>query len=90
MSKENLVNAILANNSNISKKDAEDAIKMVTTGIQDALKSGNDVNLVGFGKFEVKDVPARTGRNPATGEQIQIAARKSVKFKVGQTLKKSV
>lgn len=89
MSKENLVNAIMTE-SGVSKKVAEDAVKMVTSGIEQALKAGQDVSLIGFGKFEVKEMPARTGRNPQTGEEMKIPAKKAVKFKVGQKLKSAV
>ena len=60
---------------------------MFTSSVIDALGSGNEVSLVGFGNFSVSNVAARPGRNPRTGEAIQIAAYKQPKFKVGQKLK---
>ena len=89
MSKEALVEQIVAN-SGLSKKDATAAISQVTQAISDLMVKGQDVSLIGFGKFSVKDVPARTGRNPSTGAEIQIAARKQVKFTPGKGLKDSV
>jgi DNA-binding protein HU-beta len=89
MSKEALVEQIVAN-TGLSKKDATAAISQVTQAISDLMVKGQDVSLIGFGKFSVKDVPARTGRNPSTGAEIQIAARKQVKFTPGKGLKDSV
>lgn len=89
MSKEALVDQIVAN-TGLSKKDATAAISQVTQAISDLMVKGQDVSLIGFGKFSVKDVPARTGRNPSTGAEIQIAARKQVKFTPGKGLKDAV
>ncbi|SFR53855.1 HU family DNA-binding protein [Thiomicrospira sp. ALE5] len=89
MSKEALVEQIVAN-TGLSKKDATTAIGQVTQAVTDLMVKGQDVSLIGFGKFSVKDVPARTGRNPSTGAEIQIAARKQVKFTPGKGLKDSV
>lgn len=89
MSKEALVDQIIKN-TGMSKKDATAAVQAFTQGVSDLMKQGQDVNLIGFGKFSVKDVPARTGRNPATGQTIQIAARKAPKFSPGKSLKDSL
>jgi DNA-binding protein HU-beta len=90
MSKENLVELIVSQNENVTKREAEIAVKMVMGGIEKALTIGADINLIGFGKFEVKDRPAREGRNPSTGEPIKIAASKAVTFKAGKKLKDAV
>ncbi|AEG32051.1 HU family DNA-binding protein [Thiomicrospira cyclica] len=89
MSKEALVDQIVAN-TGLSKKDATAAISQVTQAVTDLMVKGQDISLIGFGKFSVKDVPARTGRNPSTGAEIQIAARKQVKFTPGKGLKDAV
>ncbi|MBE9529440.1 MAG: HU family DNA-binding protein [Proteobacteria bacterium] len=89
MTKDGLVEKI-AENAGISKKDAETALKSVTGAISSALAGGEDVALVGFGTFSVSERAARAGRNPRTGETIQIAASKGVKFKAGKALKDAV
>ncbi len=89
MTKDELVEKI-AGDAAISKKDAATALQAVTSGITGALASGNSVALVGFGTFSVTDRAARAGRNPRTGETIQIAASKGVKFKPGKSLKDAV
>ena len=89
MSKEALVDQIVKN-TGMTKKDATAAVQAFTQGVTDLMKQGQDVSLIGFGKFSVKDVPARTGRNPSTGQTIQIAARKAPKFTPGKPLKDSV
>lgn len=89
MNKADLINALAAKNE-ISKKDAERAVNAVLDLIGDALKNGDKVQIMGFGSFEVKERAARTGKNPATGESIQIAASKAIVFKAGKALKDSV
>ena len=69
--------AAMAEASGLSKKDCEAALAAFITTTESALKAGNKVQLVGFGSFEVKERAARTGKNPATGEQIEIPASKS-------------
>lgn len=86
MNKGNFVSHI-ADKHNCTKAEAERAVDMFTSSVIDALGSGNEVSLVGFGNFSVSNVAARPGRNPRTGEAIQIAAYKQPKFKVGQKLK---
>ncbi len=89
MNKADLINALAAKNE-ISKKDAEKAVNGVLDLIAGALKDGDKVQIMGFGAFEVKERAARTGKNPATGETIEIAASKAVVFKAGKALKDSV
>lgn len=89
MNKADLINALAAKNA-ISKKDAEKAVNGVLDLIAEALKNGEKVQIMGFGSFEVKNRAERTGKNPATGETIKIAASKAVVFKAGKALKDSV
>ena len=74
----------------ISKKDAEKAVKAFTEVVSDELVKGEKIQLVGFGTFEVSERPAREGRNPKTGEVMTIAASKAPKFKAGKALKDMV
>lgn len=89
MNKSELVDAIAAS-ADISKAAAGRALDAVTDAITGALKGGDQVALVGFGTFLVKDRAARTGRNPQTGQPIQIAAAKIPTFKPGKALKDAV
>ena len=89
MNKTELINAVAAK-AEISKKDAEKALTAVLGSIEDALKAGDKVQLIGFGTFEVKERAARTGHNPKTGEAIEIAAAKSPSFKAGAALKTAI
>ncbi|MBV1869733.1 MAG: HU family DNA-binding protein, partial [Gammaproteobacteria bacterium] len=84
-----LIDAIAAA-SDLSKAAAGRALDAMTDTITDALKDGDQVVLVGFGAFTVKERAARTGRNPQTGEPIEIAAAKVPSFKPGKALKDSV
>ena len=86
MNKAELVAAI-AQNAELSKKDAEKALKAFTDVVAEELTKGEKIQLVGFGTFEVADRPAREGRNPKTGESMKIAASKAPKFKAGKALK---
>ena len=86
MNKTELVAAV-AQKAEISKKDAEKAVNAVTAAITDAMCSGDKVQLVGFGTFEVRTRDARKGQNPRTGEVINIAASKVPAFKAGKALK---
>ncbi len=79
--------AAVAEATGTSKADAAKSIDGVFDVIAGALKSGDSVQLVGFGSFSVADRAARDGRNPRTGETIQIAASKQPKFKAGKALK---
>ena len=89
MNKSELIVA-LAQKADLTKKDAEKALNAFVDVVTDALKAGEKVQLVGFGTFETKDRPARTARNPRTGEEIEIAASKTASFKVGKALKEAV
>ena len=86
MNKGNFVSYIADKNS-CTKAEAEKVVDMFTSSVIGALGQGDEVSLVGFGNFSVSDVAARPGRNPRTGETIQIKAYKQPKFKVGQKLK---
>ena len=89
MNKGDLINKV-AEEANISKAQATDAINSVINAIGDTLKDGNKVSLVGFGTFATSHRAARTGRNPKTGEALEIAAKNVVKFKPGKELTSSV
>lgn len=86
MNKAELVAAV-AERTELSKKDAEKALKAFVDVVAEELKKGEKIQLVGFGTFEVSERAAREGRNPQTGEAMQIAASKSPKFKAGKALK---
>lgn len=80
----------MAEVADITKADAKRALDALLGAVQDELVGGGDINLVGFGRFQAMNKPARTGRNPQTGETLTIAARKSVKFTAGKTLKDAI
>ena len=88
MNKKELINAVAE--SGLTKKDAEAAINSIFEAISDALAEGENVQLIGFGTFVVKDKAAREARNPRTGETVKIAASKAVGFKPGKALKDKV
>lgn len=89
MNKTELV-AAMAEQTNLSKKDVEAALKAFVDVVAEELKKGEKVQLVGFGTFEVSERAAREGRNPQTGETMQIKASKTPKFKAGKALKDMV
>lgn len=90
MNKADLI-ASVASEAKLTKKDAETAVNAVIDGIQDALKNGDKVQLIGFGTFEVRTRKARQGRNPRNpGETIEIPASKAPVFKAGKSLKEAV
>ena len=89
MNKTELINAV-AETSGLTKKDSEVALNAILDTIQNAMKSGDKVQLVGFGSFEVKERAARTGKNPATGATIEIPACKAPAFKAGKALKDAI
>lgn len=89
MNKGDLITRV-AEAANINKSQAADAVNSVIDCIGSTLKEGDKVSLVGFGTFSVNHRDARTGRNPKTGESIQIAAKNVVKFKPGKELSESV
>ena len=86
MGKQDLVQ-VIAEKTGLTKADSARALDAVIEGIQEGLKKKSKVSFVGFGTFEAKKRPARTGRNPQTGETVKIPARVAVTFKVGSKLK---
>ena len=86
MNKTELI-AAMAESAELTKKDAEAALKAFVEVVSDALKKDDKVQIVGFGTFEVAKRGAREGRNPQTGESMKIKASKSPKFKAGKALK---
>ncbi|MCZ6844555.1 MAG: HU family DNA-binding protein [Alphaproteobacteria bacterium] len=89
MNKNDLVSAV-SGSAGISKADASKAVDSVFDNITSSLRGGNEVRLIGFGTFSVANRKATTGRNPRTGETIQIPARRQAKFKAGKALKEAV
>jgi DNA-binding protein HU-beta len=86
MNKQEFIDHI-TNQHGCTKKEAEKAIDIFTSSVINALGEGKEISLVGFGNFSVSKIAARKGRNPRTGEELQIAAYNQPKFKVGQKLK---
>lgn len=86
MNRNELITA-MAEKSGLTKKDTDKALAAFTEAVQDALKAGDKVQLVGFGTFEVKERAERTGINPQTKEPVKIAASKAPAFKAGKALK---
>ncbi|MGO1355634.1 MAG: HU family DNA-binding protein [Alkalibacterium gilvum] len=80
----------VASSADLTKKDATAAVEAVFGSIKDTLADGEKVQIIGFGNFEVRDRAARKGRNPQTGEEIQIPATKVPAFKAGKALKDAV
>ncbi|MBL4757951.1 MAG: HU family DNA-binding protein [Rhizobiales bacterium] len=89
MNKNDLI-ASVAEKADISKSAAQDAVEATFAVIQDTLSGGDDVRIIGFGNFAVTHRAASTGRNPRTGEPLQIPASKIPKFKAGKALKEAV
>ncbi len=85
MNKNQLIDAI-AEKSGLTKADSKKALEAVIEATGEALKAGDKLQLIGFGTFSVAERAARTGRNPSTGAEIQIAAKNVVKFKAGAEL----
>ena len=85
MNKAQLIDAMAAG-SGLTKVDAKKALDAFVAATTDALKGGDRVALIGFGSFSVSERSARTGRNPQTGKEMQIATKKVVKFKAGAEL----
>lgn len=79
--------AAVAEKTGLSLKDSEKAVKAFTDTVTEELKKGEKVQLLGFGTFEVSERPAHEGRNPYTGESMQVAASRAPKFKPGKALK---
>lgn len=89
MNKTELVTAV-SERAEMTKKDATEAVNAVFEVISETLAKGEPVQLIGFGNFEVRERAARKGRNPQTGEEIDIAASKAPAFKPGKQLKDAV
>ena len=89
MNKSELV-AHIATSAGLTKAQATAALQAFETSVIDTLANGGEVTLIGFGTFKVTDRAARTGRNPKTGEEIQIAASKVPTFKAGKAFKQAV
>ena len=89
MSKADLINVVAAK-TEIKKKDVELVVNAALDAIVDAMKAGDKVQLIGFGTFETRKRAARTGRNPQTGETIEIAASKHPAFTAGKALKDAI
>nr|WP_321411558.1 HU family DNA-binding protein [uncultured Carboxylicivirga sp.] len=89
MNKSELVSAI-SEESGLTKADSEKALNATTEAIKSALTKGESIQLIGFGTFSISERSARTGRNPQTGKEIQIAAKKIAKFKPGKALDEAV
>lgn len=89
MTKTNIIDTVVAK-TGLKKKDAEAAVNEVFAAMTEALSAGEKIQVIGFGTFDVKAREARTGRNPLTGKEIQIAASKAVRFTAGKALKDAV
>ena len=89
MTKQELVEK-MAEKAGITKADAARALEALTETVTEALKAGAKISLVGFGTFATSERAAREGRNPRTGEKVEIAARTAVSFKAGSKLKDAV
>lgn len=89
MNKTDLIGDVAAA-TGMTKKDAEKTINAFIASVQEALKAGDKVQLIGFGTFEVRDRQARKGRNPQTGKEIKIAAARIPAFKVGKGFKEAI
>ena len=89
MNKTELI-TVMAETSSLSKKDCDAALAAFIATIETALKSGDKVQLIGFGSFEVRERAARTGRNPRTKEPVEIPASKAPAFKAGQAFKEAI
>ncbi len=89
MNKGEFIDAVAAK-ADLSKQDAGNAVDAVLDSLSDAMQNGDQVTLIGFGTFLVRDRPARDGRNPRTGETIKIPASKMPAFKAGKALKDAV
>ncbi len=89
MNKTELIDKI-AESADLSKKSAGDVLQAVMAAITDTMKKGDKLTLIGFGTFSVTERSARTCRNPQTGKEMKVAAKKVVKFKVGKKLSEAV
>ena len=89
MNKQDLINKI-ADEAGITKEQARNALQAYEHGVTESLANGDSVQMVGFGTFSVSERKARTGRNPKTGEALEIPAKTVVKFKAGKGLEQAV
>ena len=89
MNKDDLISKV-ASSTGVSKSEAAKSVDAVFSSITNSLKGGNEVRLVGFGTFLITNRAATTGRNPRTGESIEIPAKKVPKFRAGKALKETV
>ena len=89
MTKTDLV-ASVAEKSGLTKKETEKAVQGLFTAIEEVLAAGEKIQLIGFGTFEVRDIAARKGRMPLTGEEIDLPAHKNPAFRPGKLLKEAV
>ncbi len=89
MNKQELVSAI-AEKAGLTKADADKAVNAFVNTVKDTMTKGDSLQLIGFGTFSVSERAARTGRNPQTGKEIQIAAKKVAKFKPGKALDEAI
>jgi DNA-binding protein HU-beta len=89
MNKAELISA-LASKTDKSQKEAQAFLEAFTGTVKETLKKGDKITLVGFGTWDVQDVPARTGRNPRTGEVLKIKPKKRPRFKAGAELSSAV
>ncbi|PXY01863.1 hypothetical protein DF185_04220 [Marinifilum breve] len=80
----------MAEKAELTKADSENAVNAMVEAIKESLAKGESTQLIGFGAFSVSERAARTGRNPQTGKEIQIAAKKVVKFKAGKAIDEAV
>jgi nucleoid DNA-binding protein len=85
MNKQELVSSI-ADKAGLSKVDSEKALNAFVESVKETLAKGDNIQLIGFGNFSVSERSARTGRNPQTGKEIKIEAKKVAKFKAGKAL----
>ena len=89
MNKADLIDT-MTNEAGISKAAAEKALAAFTDGIKNAMRKGESVTLIGFGTYTTIERKARIGRNPGTGEELRIPAKKAIKFKVGKGLRETI
>ena len=90
MTKAELIEKVQERNTDLTKKEAAALVESIFDTIKDSLEAGENIKVSGFGNFQVKDKSARRGRNPQTGEEIEIAARRVLTFKPSGVLKKSL
>jgi integration host factor subunit beta len=90
MTKSDLIVHIARNNQDLTIREAEILVETIFDSMIDALNKGDRVEIRGFGSFSAKNRPARTGRNPKTGEAIQLSARRTTHFKVGKQLQERI